>query len=182
MRFKSWTLYGDWCDIFGKDRATGENAQGFADAVDEIPRHPDATNGVDYDVPSRFEPGSPTVECENRSRRPAESSSTGRKGKRKKRITDEPLTERVCQMIEALCEKTDTRLGDLAQRIGYEQDAKKQRTRVFDSMASMNFLTVEQKIAVSKKLCTNNDDADLFFSLDEDNKSVMVRMLLEGRL
>ncbi|GFP96662.1 hypothetical protein PHJA_001810300 [Phtheirospermum japonicum] len=61
MRFKSWPLYGDWCDIFGKDRATGENAQRFADAVDELPRHPELPARVVYDVQSRSEHGSPTV-------------------------------------------------------------------------------------------------------------------------
>ncbi|GFP97115.1 hypothetical protein PHJA_001855600 [Phtheirospermum japonicum] len=95
MRFKSWPLYGDWCDIFGKDRVTGENAQGFANAVDELPRHPEPPNGLDYDGPSRSEHGSPTVECGNRSRKPCESSSTGRKGKRKKHVANEPLNERV---------------------------------------------------------------------------------------
>ncbi|KAG8369564.1 hypothetical protein BUALT_Bualt14G0026500 [Buddleja alternifolia] len=32
MRFKSWPLYLAWCEIFGKDRAMGENAESFDDA------------------------------------------------------------------------------------------------------------------------------------------------------
>ncbi|KAG8371126.1 hypothetical protein BUALT_Bualt13G0054400 [Buddleja alternifolia] len=29
MRFKTWPLYGDWVEIFGKNRATGEGAKGY---------------------------------------------------------------------------------------------------------------------------------------------------------
>ncbi|KAK6147539.1 hypothetical protein DH2020_018451 [Rehmannia glutinosa] len=34
MRYKSWSYYKDWCDIFGKDRATGHSAEGFVDDID----------------------------------------------------------------------------------------------------------------------------------------------------
>ncbi|CAA0841292.1 Unknown protein, partial [Striga hermonthica] len=33
MRYKPWPLFPDWMEIFGKDRATGEGAVGFTDAV-----------------------------------------------------------------------------------------------------------------------------------------------------
>ncbi|KAG8373656.1 hypothetical protein BUALT_Bualt11G0046900 [Buddleja alternifolia] len=36
MRFKSWPLYDDWVEIFGKDRATGEAVEGFADVVQQL--------------------------------------------------------------------------------------------------------------------------------------------------
>ncbi|GER31334.1 melanocyte-stimulating hormone receptor [Striga asiatica] len=36
MCYKSWPFYGDWVEIFGKDRATGEGAQGFTDAVNGV--------------------------------------------------------------------------------------------------------------------------------------------------
>ncbi|XP_075499720.1 uncharacterized protein LOC142538240 [Primulina tabacum] len=36
MRHKSWPFYHDWCEIFGKDRATGEHARGFPDMVEEL--------------------------------------------------------------------------------------------------------------------------------------------------
>lgn len=36
MRFKSWPYYEDWCEIFGKDRATGENSESFVDAVNNV--------------------------------------------------------------------------------------------------------------------------------------------------
>ncbi|GFP97887.1 hypothetical protein PHJA_001932800 [Phtheirospermum japonicum] len=180
MRFKSWPLYGDWCEIFGKDRATGENAQGFADVVNELTLH-DQPNDLRNDGPPVDVHGSPSTKCEKSSRRPCESSSTARKGKRKRNVENDPFQERVYQLLEGFCEKIDSHLGDLTEHIGYQQDVRKQRKSVFDALSTLNFLTVEQKLAVSKKLCTNGDDADLFFSLDEENGAVMVKMLLDGR-
>lgn len=36
MRPKSWPFYHDWCENFGKDRATGEHARGFSDMVEDL--------------------------------------------------------------------------------------------------------------------------------------------------
>ncbi|KAH6835152.1 hypothetical protein C2S53_003637 [Perilla frutescens var. hirtella] len=36
MLSKSWSLYKDWCEIFGKDRATGEHAETFVDVVQDL--------------------------------------------------------------------------------------------------------------------------------------------------
>ncbi|XP_075493507.1 uncharacterized protein LOC142531298 [Primulina tabacum] len=36
MRHKQWTHYHDWCEIFGNDRATGERATNFENALHEV--------------------------------------------------------------------------------------------------------------------------------------------------
>ncbi|KAG8383515.1 hypothetical protein BUALT_Bualt04G0021500 [Buddleja alternifolia] len=36
MRNKSWTHFKHWIEIYGKDRATGENVQAFPDAVQDL--------------------------------------------------------------------------------------------------------------------------------------------------
>nr|XP_009593789.1 uncharacterized protein LOC104090408 [Nicotiana tomentosiformis] len=38
MNSKKWPLFADWEEIFGKDRATGEFAEGPEDSVEEIER------------------------------------------------------------------------------------------------------------------------------------------------
>ncbi|CAK9172073.1 unnamed protein product, partial [Ilex paraguariensis] len=43
MRGRSWPLYDDWVLIFGKDRTTGEFAQGLEEMIDD--------NSVVRDVP-----------------------------------------------------------------------------------------------------------------------------------
>ncbi|KAI3461769.1 hypothetical protein Pfo_018432 [Paulownia fortunei] len=36
VKYKAWPYYNDWCDIFCKDRATGENAKAFADVMQDL--------------------------------------------------------------------------------------------------------------------------------------------------
>lgn len=52
MRFKSWPFYHDWNEIFGRDRATGEQAEDLVAAVNELiskETQPDVdlVNGID---------------------------------------------------------------------------------------------------------------------------------------
>ncbi|GER44505.1 transcriptional factor B3 family protein [Striga asiatica] len=54
LRNKSFPYINEWAEIFGKDRATGENAQGFEDAANDVPQQdmqntPDSEN---EEVPS----------------------------------------------------------------------------------------------------------------------------------
>ena len=46
MRNKPFILYDDWCIIFGKDRATGEYAEGPANAVEAIHAEQNADDGI----------------------------------------------------------------------------------------------------------------------------------------
>ncbi|GFP95474.1 hypothetical protein PHJA_001691700 [Phtheirospermum japonicum] len=46
MRCKTWPFFKDWIDIFGKDRATIENAQGFDDVVNWVLRDPKPHEGM----------------------------------------------------------------------------------------------------------------------------------------
>ncbi|GFQ08055.1 hypothetical protein PHJA_002949500 [Phtheirospermum japonicum] len=112
----------------------------------------------------------------------AESSATGKDRKGKKRKAVDPLQERFVALMESFVAKTDGRLGELAQRIGFQQDVKLQRKAVFDALSAMHFLSVEDKLTVSKMLCKSGEDLDLFDSISDEYKMVMVKMMLDGRL
>ena len=53
MNFKKWPLFADWEEIFGKDRATREFAEGQEDVVEEIQRieSQEITNGMSVGFP-----------------------------------------------------------------------------------------------------------------------------------
>ena len=53
MNLKKWPLFADWEEIFGKDRAFGEFAEGPEDAVEEIERieSQEITNGMSMGFP-----------------------------------------------------------------------------------------------------------------------------------
>ncbi|PIN25060.1 hypothetical protein CDL12_02195 [Handroanthus impetiginosus] len=89
------------------------------------------------------------------------SASTSKKRKSKKTSNDDKFFD----MMHSFCDRTKSRLGEIAKRIGYEYDASEARKAV-------------QKIWVEKQLVNNGKDMDLFFSLPNDARAEMVRMML----
>ncbi|GFP88504.1 hypothetical protein PHJA_000994100 [Phtheirospermum japonicum] len=184
MRYKTWPFFKDWIDIFGKDRATGEHAQGFADAADgtQSDSQPDPTTGVNTQPLKVGEEASAGFRVDEKSGTQGESSSATRKRKTKKRNANDVVEEHFLDLMESFCAKTEGHLRDLAQRICFQQDAKQQRKAVFDVLNQMPFLSIEDKLTISTMLFKNNEDLDLFFSISDEYKAVMVKMILEGRL
>ncbi|KAG8380409.1 hypothetical protein BUALT_Bualt06G0012400 [Buddleja alternifolia] len=157
MRYKSWPLYRDWEEIFGNDRATGENAERFADVVQNLLNN----NGVD-----------PVNNNE------AGGDKSNSKGKRK--LVDE-TDDCFMNLMTAFCEKTDERLGDISKRIGFEHDASLSRKAVYKALGEVASLDSEDMILVSHLIVNNTKNMDLFFSLPTDGKKTMVRMIVEGK-
>ncbi|KAH6826891.1 hypothetical protein C2S53_016611 [Perilla frutescens var. hirtella] len=179
IRSKSWPLYKDWCEIFGKDRATGEHAETFADVVQDLLQKDEesmhTSTGNDY---AQFISSNQDEEIGDdfmSMSREGTSSSTKMKGKGKKRKSLDSLDE-------CFCEKNDSKMGDLVQRIGFEHDASLSMKKVYEALGNINHLTDEEQIYVVKSLCNNTKDLDLFFSLPDEKKVVMVRMILNGKI
>ncbi|KAK6130956.1 hypothetical protein DH2020_035304 [Rehmannia glutinosa] len=181
MRYKSWPMYKEWCDIFGKDRATGENAEVFHDVIQEILNggQPNDARREPEQIPvtpnSQFQPDT-TSEVRG------ESSTTNKNNRNKKRKTNDAMEDRFLDLMASFCEKANNRLGDLAQRIGFDQDTRQQLKVVFDALSEMSFLSVEDNLAITKQLCNNAQDLDMFFSLTDEYKGKMVKMMRDGRL
>ncbi|KAK6119384.1 hypothetical protein DH2020_046872 [Rehmannia glutinosa] len=166
MRYKSWPYYKDWCEIFGKDRATGENAEGFADALHDVLSGGQDNRGT---APRAECPQTPNPIDENdhtSTYNPQTSARSSDKSKKKRKQKNQ----------------TDARLADLAKRIGFEQDASSSRKAIYDAPDKMTFLIVETKIAVATQLSNKTNELDIFFALTDENKAVFVKLLLEGKI
>ncbi|KAG8388325.1 hypothetical protein BUALT_Bualt02G0113800 [Buddleja alternifolia] len=59
-------------------------------------------------------------------------------------------------------------------------DASRSRKAVFEALAEIGDLDIEQRISISKSLVNNTKDLDLFFSLPTVGKSEMVKIMLGG--
>ncbi|KAL8497803.1 hypothetical protein ACS0TY_021222 [Phlomoides rotata] len=77
---------------------------------------------------------------------------------------------------------TESTLGGLAQRIGYEQAAKLLHTELFQIMNDIEGLTLKDKLKVSDELVRNTERLELFLSLLDDAKSEYVHLLLDGQI
>ncbi|GER37362.1 homeodomain-like/winged-helix DNA-binding family protein [Striga asiatica] len=184
LRNKSWPFYADWVEIFGKDRATGEGAEGFADALNEVltntgdDGHPHVNSRNDG-IGCSFEGNE--HETESSSLNGVESSASGkgkRVGKRKRFVEPE---DQVVGLLSTLCEKADQRFSQMVERIGFQHDAKEQRKALYEALNCLPTLSTEEKFMVTKYFCKNNEELDIFFSLPDDTKASMVKMILKKR-
>ncbi|KAL8547229.1 hypothetical protein ACS0TY_006808 [Phlomoides rotata] len=60
-----------------------------------------------------------------------------------------------------------------------EFEACKMRGLVYDQLGSFEFLSVDARVEVSQCLCNNSKDMDLFFSLPEVAKMVLVKRIMK---
>ncbi|KAH6783242.1 hypothetical protein C2S52_008201 [Perilla frutescens var. hirtella] len=74
------------------------------------------------------------------------------------------------------------RMDELVQRIGFEHDASMSRKKVYEALDNMSHLSDEEQIYVAKYLCNNTKDLDLLFSLPDEKRVVMVRMIISGKI
>ncbi|KAG8391582.1 hypothetical protein BUALT_Bualt01G0202500 [Buddleja alternifolia] len=125
MRFKTWPLFGDWVDIFGKDRETGEGAEGFADVVQQL-----------FNKDANLEQGKEVEDGGDYS------------DKRKRKLVDEN-DGRFIDLRSSFCDKTDNRLEDISRRIGFKHDASISRKAVFEAIGEVTSLDMEAMIMVS---------------------------------
>ncbi|KAK6123392.1 hypothetical protein DH2020_042868 [Rehmannia glutinosa] len=101
-------------------------------------------------------------------------SRPSNKGKSKQKQKYKPKAEdRFINLMEKFCGKTEERLGEIAKRIGFEQDASSSRKSIFDALDTMGFLSVEEKLVVATQLGNKTKELDIFFSLSDENKATM---------
>ncbi|KAH6783799.1 hypothetical protein C2S52_008758 [Perilla frutescens var. hirtella] len=172
MRYKTWPHYHHWCEIFGKDRATGENAEDFSSAdKDQLDVNNVEFEGNMNDVMPEEENDFVSV-CQ-----PA-SSSTEKKSKSKRKRSIDSIGEKLVELMGAFCEETKSGLSDLTKKMGVDYDLQTQRKSVYEALGVIEHLFVADKVYVAKKLVNNSKELDLFFSLPDEAKIEMVRQLI----
>ncbi|KAL8476710.1 hypothetical protein ACS0TY_029129 [Phlomoides rotata] len=155
LRNNAFPLYTEWCEIFGNDRANGQDSQIFnvkksSFTVDEgsSVTNRDKGNGV----------------------------------KRKQADTHEiQFMDQVgvfCASSKDKFGKIADTIGNIAERVGSEFDNRKRREQVYDLLNVFNFLSVDVRVEVAQYLCNNSKDMDLFISLPDDAKTAMVKRIM----
>ncbi|KAL8528959.1 hypothetical protein ACS0TY_006433 [Phlomoides rotata] len=178
MRHKSWPLYEDWCEIFGQSRVTGEGAESHVNADTPPPLYSaalDAEYGFDKVVEeNQAESQSPSGYAVTSEISDMEKTSSGRKRK------TPSMLDPMVNVVQNLCDNASTRLGDIAQRIGHEQDISAARKMIYSSVSQMNMLTLHEKLRATALIARNTEDIDVFFSLPTIDRMEWVLMLLNG--
>ncbi|KAG8389888.1 hypothetical protein BUALT_Bualt01G0025700 [Buddleja alternifolia] len=178
--------WNNFVKIFGKDRATGERAEGFADVVEEQVHSPHVNLagkenefGGDY-VPVYSNPQAD--ECQSMSFSNANHGSSSKSlDKRKRKVVDEN-DDRFIDLMTSFCDKTNERLGDISRRIGFKHDVSLPRKVVYEALGDLgSSLDMEEMVLVSHLIVNNTKNMDQFFSLPNNGRKTMVHMILEGK-
>ncbi|CAA0824408.1 Unknown protein [Striga hermonthica] len=175
-----WPYYYDWIHIFGKDRATGEQAEDILDAVSNVNiGNPDISHTPETQPTDDFGLDQDENVPETLSENIPPFSSGGKKSSGRKRKSIESA-DPLCDVMRSFSENTSARLCEIAKRIGYEYDVSQARKDVFVVVRGIEGLNLQEQLFISKILVKNTDELDLFFSLDEGAKAEFVRMKLTG--
>ncbi|XP_073119609.1 uncharacterized protein [Henckelia pumila] len=175
MRNKSWPYYDDWCEIFGKDRANGHNAEGFIDAVQNIFYQTRPNNEKD-DIELEDILRSDFEDIKSNSSIKHIGGSFEKKNSKKRKTVDN--SENLTEVMKQFADKTDSRLGEITKCLTVAFDVTTATNDVFEALDGFAWLTIEAKVLVAKKLVNNPQELKLFFKLPDDAKSILVKMML----
>ncbi|KAI8530455.1 hypothetical protein RHMOL_Rhmol11G0059700 [Rhododendron molle] len=159
LRFKSFPYYDDWCMIFGNDRATGEMAESAADMVENLDE-------------AAKEAGADSTTVNNTDNSPEEHP------KKKAKVSENILAgmNNFADKLGIYFERSDAKLEMLGGRMGYAHDLSKKRGEVNDALRKLP-ITVESRVIVGMAITQDAQKVDHFFSLDDEEKMVMVKKL-----
>ncbi|KAL0428459.1 UNVERIFIED_CONTAM: hypothetical protein Slati_3020700 [Sesamum latifolium] len=173
MRYKSWPFFPAWRKIFGKDRATGERGWDPTRAENERT----GRDGVDFEQ-SNAPTGNwnPETGFEGINEEPPQSnnnncdptvnssSATKRTSNRRKRKTTE-----ACPEIPQLA--LESEFGDPSKRVV-----------VMEAVREIQGLEENDVLVVTTKLVHDPQSMKIFFSLSQESKAKMARLILDGRI
>ncbi|CAA0842944.1 Unknown protein [Striga hermonthica] len=161
MHCKSWSFYYDWIEIFGKDRATGQQVEDIFEAVSNVnlsgsarpDSQPEDMNDINYGTLEDF---NDTMSESNPQSSAGTKKSTG--CKRKSSESTDPL----CEIMKSFSGNTSTRLMEIATRLGYDYGISRARKDVFSFVCGIEGLNLQEQLLVSKILVKNTDEMDFF--------------------
>ncbi|XP_073029208.1 uncharacterized protein [Primulina eburnea] len=122
LRHKKWIYYHDWCEIFGNERATGERAEHFTAAVQEVlTMTPEVPNNVGMSVDDLFYVDEGATESMSHSLTPSSrpTSTANSKGKKRKQVDDDDTA--IVEAINNFAMITKETMTDLIKHLATEK-------------------------------------------------------------
>ncbi|KAL8519846.1 hypothetical protein ACS0TY_010693 [Phlomoides rotata] len=181
VHYKTWPYYSQWIEIFGKDRATGENAVDPTDLFNKQGRNECEDEG---DTCEKYVPLTPTdfQELEDNSIcKPNPSVDKAMSKGKKRKSMDADLSILVDSLGEFMKHSKD-QMGDLSNGSGKGNGPSYESRMLNEIMKGIVGLKMSDKIKVCDELVKNPMRLDFFLSLTADEHEEYVWMLLVDRL
>ncbi|KAH0762448.1 hypothetical protein KY290_018521 [Solanum tuberosum] len=207
MNTKNWPLFADWEEIFRKDRATGEHAEGPLDDVEDIlkneashgPNAPteetentDTGHNFTQTTENEYARGSPrehTGPSEKQGEYAKTSSSSvneKEKGKKRKRVVEdvnETFLKSMTEVMKNFTESQDKRIGSLIDKIG-NRDHSDMRDQIYSIIETPTFdlYTIEQRIKAKNVICEDVKNMKIFLLIGKLERQTMMFMVVNDKL
>ncbi|KAL8484304.1 hypothetical protein ACS0TY_026837 [Phlomoides rotata] len=182
IRFKSWPFYSNWLELFGKDRATGENAMDPIDLVNDLLRSDvQEQKGENKEKYNSINPTEVNEE-ENNSVCMPEGSGKKRISKGIKRKMRDTEINSLVESLGGFMKQSHDTFGDIDKGIGTSADFFFYYNHLNEIMSRIMGLKVADKLKVCDELMQNTNRLDFFMSLPAEEQDEYVWMLLDGRL
>ncbi|KAK4708724.1 hypothetical protein R3W88_029649 [Solanum pinnatisectum] len=212
MNTKKWPLFADWEEIFGKDKATGEHAEGPLDAVENILKS--RTSGLSTDMSLEFlinvdddeyedecshGPNAPTEEAENTDTghnftqtteneyaggSPCEHTGPSEKQGKYAKTSSSSVNEKEKgkKRKRVVEDVNETFLKSMAE-IG-NRDHSDIRGQIYSIIESPTFdlYTIEQRIKAKKVICEDVKNMEIFLRMGELKRQTMMFMVVNDKL
>ncbi|KAL8462785.1 hypothetical protein ACS0TY_033704 [Phlomoides rotata] len=182
IRFKTWSYYGKWLEVFGKDRATGENAVDPTDLVNEMLRT--SAQEQEGDTAEKFmavPSDKPNVMEDYSVCKPSVSGIKPISKGKKRKVVDQDMSFLV-ESLGMFMTQSDAKIGDIAREIGSGKEKPIDNNRLNEIMGRIVGLKMADKLKVCDELVQNTNRLDFFMSLTAEEQDEYVWMLLDGRL
>ncbi|KAL8459976.1 hypothetical protein ACS0TY_031763 [Phlomoides rotata] len=182
IRFKTWPYYGKWLEVFGKDRATGENAVDPTDLVNEM--FWTSAQEQEGDTAEKFmavPSDKPNVMEDYSVCKPSASGIKPISKGKKRKVVDQDMSFLV-ESLGMFMTQSDEKIGDIAREIGSGKEKPIDNNRLNEIMGRIVGLKMADKLKVCDELVQNTNRLDFFMSLTAEEQDEYVWMLLDGRL
>ncbi|KAL8549416.1 hypothetical protein ACS0TY_008304 [Phlomoides rotata] len=180
IRYKTWPYYPQWIEIFGKDRATGENAVDPIDIINELYR-----DGLDQEGDLRERCVPLTFDClqkdENCMSKPTDPKRDAMPRGKKRKTVDTDIT----MLVESLGDFmrfSKTALTDFTGGGDKGAGSSNENRQFNEIMKGIVGLKVSDKLKVCDELVQNSKRLEFFLTLPAEEQEEYVWMLLDGRL
>lgn len=187
MRRKQWPFYNDWAMIFGKDRASGDETYTVGDAIHELSSRSKGKTPVSPAMAASNPTNSPSAPSQSdadssmRSPCPGQTVTSpnkgGNKGKKRSRMY-EGAESAMVNLMGKFFSEISSHMGDIKDNLGTEREAIDMRRKVIDAIKPIAGLSAKDKLVVTGRICEKAKDVDLFLTIDDENKYLLAKMIL----
>ncbi|KAA8541963.1 hypothetical protein F0562_023115 [Nyssa sinensis] len=163
--------------IFGKDRATGKNAETAADVVEELDKEgaENKTNtgdGLDEnDASLSFAPTHNT-------RTSSEEYSSQRRRRRSR--SNDSFLEAIKEVGLAMGREIKESTIKLTEVMGYDVTVAAKRVRINDELLKLPTISMFERHKATLQIARDHETTDVFFTIADDEKEEWVKALLRG--